>query len=91
MVTFFRIILPLSKKDILAGIILSFARATGELGATLMFAGNIPGMTNTLPLAFYSAFAAGDMAGVLVILASLICAGLLYMIQLLVGNKKVYL
>ena len=91
--TFFKIILPLSKKGILAGVVLSFARAMGEFGATLMFAGNIPGKTNTLPLAIYSAFAAGDtrMAGVLVILHSLICVGLLYMIQLLVGNKKVFL
>ena len=91
--TFFKIILPLSKKGILAGVVLSFARAMGEFGATLMFAGNIPGKTNTLPLAIYSAFAAGDthMAGILVILHSLICVGLLYTIQLLVGNKKVFL
>jgi molybdate transport system permease protein len=90
--TFFKIVLPLSQKGILAGVVLSFARAMGEFGATLMFAGNIPGKTNTLPLAIYSAFAAGDthMAGMLVVLHSLICVGLLYMIQLLVGSKKVF-
>jgi molybdate transport system permease protein len=91
--TFFRIILPLAKKGILAGVALSFARAMGEFGATLMFAGNIPGKTNTLPLAIYSAFAAGDtkMANMLVIFHSLICLALLYMIEFLMGSKKTFL
>ncbi|MFI5304711.1 MAG: molybdate ABC transporter permease subunit [Nitrospiria bacterium] len=57
--TFYRIILPLAKGGISAGIVLSFARAIGEFGATLMIAGNIPGKTSTLPLAIYSAFEGG--------------------------------
>lgn len=58
--TFFRVILPLAKRGILAGIVLSFARALGEFGATLMIAGNIPGKTQTMPLAIYEAVAAGE-------------------------------
>ncbi len=54
------IVLPLARKGILAGIILSFARALGEFGATLMIAGNIPGKTNTMPLAIYTSAGSGD-------------------------------
>ncbi len=58
--TFFRVTLPLAKRGILAGAILSFARALGEFGATLMLAGNIPGRTQTMPLAIYEAVISGD-------------------------------
>ena len=58
--TFLRITLPLARRGILAGLILSFARALGEFGATLMIAGNIPGRTQTMPLAIYEAVASGD-------------------------------
>ncbi|MDU3870885.1 MAG: molybdate ABC transporter permease subunit [Staphylococcus warneri] len=50
---FYRIVLPLSKSYILSGIVMSFARAIGEFGATLMVAGYIPNKTNTLPLEIY--------------------------------------
>jgi molybdate transport system permease protein len=59
-VTFFRITLPLARRGVLAGIVLSFARALGEFGATLMLAGNIPGKTQTMPLAIYEAVASGE-------------------------------
>ncbi len=58
--TFFRITLPLALRGILAGIVLSFARALGEFGATLMVAGNIPGRTQTMPLAIFEAFLSGE-------------------------------
>lgn len=58
--TFFRVTLPLAKRGIIAGLILSFARALGEFGATLMIAGNIPGKTQTMPLAIYEAVSSGD-------------------------------
>jgi molybdate transport system permease protein len=51
--TFLRITLPLASRGVLAGVVLSFARALGEFGATLMLAGNIPGKTQTMPLAIY--------------------------------------
>ena len=54
------IILPLIMRNILAGIVLSFGRALGEFGATLMLAGNIPGKTQTISIAIYSAVERGD-------------------------------
>src|SRR5215813_956016 len=58
--TFLRITLPLARRGILAGIVLSFTRALGEFGATFMLAGNIPGRTQTMPLAIYEAVISGD-------------------------------
>jgi molybdate transport system permease protein len=60
--TFRRVTLPLARRGLLAGVVLSFARAVGEFGATLMIAGNIPGRTQTLPLLIWEATAAGDDA-----------------------------
>lgn len=51
-----RITLPLATPGLVAGIILCFARAIGEFGATALFAGNAPGVTQTMPLAIYTAF-----------------------------------
>ncbi|NQE37019.1 molybdate ABC transporter permease subunit [Microcoleus asticus] len=67
---FWRIMLPLAWPGILAGTILAFARALGEFGATLMLAGNIPGQTQTMPMAIYFAVEAGDMrqAGIWVLI-----------------------
>jgi len=56
---FWRVMLPLSWPGVTAGIILSFARALGEFGATLMLAGNIPGKTQTMPIAIYFAVEGG--------------------------------
>lgn len=55
-----QVILPLAMPGLLAGVTLSFARALGEFGATLMVAGNIPGQTQTMPMAIYFAVEAGD-------------------------------
>jgi molybdate transport system permease protein len=52
---FWRVTLPISRRGILAGLVLGAARALGEFGATLMVAANIPGRTQTLPLAIYDA------------------------------------
>jgi len=57
---FLTITLPLAWPGILAGLVLSFARALGEFGATLMVAGNIPGKTQTIPHAIYFAVETGD-------------------------------
>jgi len=51
--TLFTIILPLSGRSLLAGMTLMFARSLGEFGATIILAGNIPGLTQTIPLAIY--------------------------------------
>lgn len=53
--------IPLALKSIISGGVLSFARALGEFGATLMFAGNIPGKTQTIPTAIYIAIDSGNM------------------------------
>lgn len=58
---FFKITLPLAWPGVASGIVLSFARALGEFGATLMVAGNIPGKTETIPTAIYYAVEAGDI------------------------------
>ena len=58
---FYKIAVPLSWPGIIAGLVLSFARAMGEFGATLMIAGNIPGKTQTMPLAIFFAVEGGDM------------------------------
>lgn len=58
---FCRVLLPNALPGVVSGGVLSFARGLGEFGATAMLAGNIAGKTRTLPLAIYSAVAAGDM------------------------------
>ena len=58
---FFKIIVPLSWPGIAAGTVLSFARALGEFGATLMLAGNIPGVTQTIPVAIFFAAEGGNI------------------------------
>lgn len=57
---FWKVTLPLAWPGIVSGIVLSFARALGEFGATLMVAGNIPGITETIPVAMYFAVEGGD-------------------------------
>jgi molybdate transport system permease protein len=57
---FFRVTLPSAWPGVVAGLVLGFARGLGEFGATLMFAGNIPGHTNTMPLEIFAAYQAGD-------------------------------
>jgi molybdate transport system permease protein len=58
---FLTVTVPLAWRGVLAGTVLAFARALGEFGATLMVAGNIPGRTQTLPIAIYDAVQAGNM------------------------------
>ena len=77
---FVTITLPLIVPGIIAGMIIAFAKAMGEFGATLMVAGNIPGRTQTLSLAVYDAVQAGqdDLANFLVLLTSVVCVAILF-------------
>ena len=75
---FWKIILPLAKSGILAGTILSFARALGEFGATIMLAGNIPGKTQTMSTAIYSAVQANNQE------MAFIWAGIIIIVSLIV-------
>lgn len=87
---FVSISLPLAWRGICAGIVLAFARGMGEFGATLMVAGNIPGKTQTLALAIYSAFQAGDdgSATTLAIFASALCAVFLLFFEMLTRRGR---
>ncbi len=89
-IIFFKISLPLAFKGILAGAMLAFARGMGEFGATLMIAGNIPGKTQTLALAIYDAFQAGNdtLAAELVLITSATCATMLMLADYLLGAKR---
>jgi molybdate transport system permease protein len=69
--TAIEVTLPLARNGILAGLVLAFARALGEFGATLMLAGNIPGKTTTVPLAIYTAVQTGETPEALVLVAAL--------------------
>ncbi|WP_295856266.1 molybdate ABC transporter permease subunit [uncultured Xylophilus sp.] len=76
---FWRVLLPLARRGIGAGLMLGFARAMGEFGATLMVAGNLPGRTQTLSVAIYEAVQAGRDAEALWMtgLVSAVCVVLL--------------
>jgi molybdate transport system permease protein len=69
--TTLEVTLPLARNGILAGLVLAFARALGEFGATLMLAGNIPGRTATIPLAIYTAVQTGERGEVLLLVGLL--------------------
>ncbi|MFZ4626932.1 MAG: molybdate ABC transporter permease subunit [Blastocatellia bacterium] len=82
---FRRISLPLARRGIFAGIILGSARALGEFGATLMVAGNIPGRTQTLPLAIYDAVQGRRLAeanGMVALLTAMALLGLWFVRRL---------
>lgn len=84
-----RVSLPLAVRGIMAGTMLAFARAMGEFGATLMIAGNLPGRTQTLSLAVYSAVQAGNdsLANYLVLVISVVCVAILWAANRLVKPK----
>ncbi len=86
---FFRVTLPMAWRGILAGVLLAFARALGEFGATLMVAGSIPGRTQTLSIAVYEAVQAGqdDTANALVLIVSAACVAVLLVAGRLVPGR----
>ena len=81
---FFRVTLPVASRGIVAGLMLTFARAVGEFGATLMIAGNLPGKTQTLSIAIYDAVQAGQEQHALLLVGviSLLC------VVVLVGSGR---
>ena len=86
---FLRVSFPLALRGVVAGVVLALARAMGEFGATLMVAGNLPGKTQTLSLAVYSATQAGNdaLANELVLLISAACVALLVFVARIVKPK----
>ena len=84
--TFFRVVLPLARGGLAAGEALSFARGLGEFGATIMFAGSLQGVTQTLPLAIYEAFSIDfDTALALGALLVVVSAVLLVVLKLVLS------
>ena len=88
--TVFRTItLPLARPGLAAGAVLAWARALGEFGATIMFAGSFPGTTQTMPLAIYGRFGAGDLPAALLLSLVLLGASLLVLLGIrLLGNRS---
>jgi molybdate transport system permease protein len=78
--TALEVTLPLARNGIIAGLVLAFARALGEFGATLMLAGNIPGKTTTVPLAIYTAVQTGEMGEAIVLVLALTALSCLVLI-----------
>jgi molybdate transport system permease protein len=78
---------PLAAAALAAGLVMSWARALGEFGATIMFAGNFEGRTQTLPLVVYSQFQAGDLDASIAAAAMLVLAafGVLVAVRILHG------
>lgn len=84
---FLRITLPLSIRSIFAGLVLSFARALGEFGATFMFAGNIPGKTQTAPTAIYIAMESGNMNLAWLLVATMVFISFFFLLTTTVIQK----
>ena len=75
--TFFSVTFPLARRGILAAILLAFARAIGEFGATIVVAGNIPGQTQTMSLFIYNRLQVGDDAAAIRLIAACLVLALL--------------
>lgn len=88
--TFFRIILPLSKKGIASAFFLAFARAIGEFGASVMLAGATPMKTETLPIAIFLNFSSGNVKGacLFILISIVISLGTLFLIRRMKINDK---
>ena len=84
---FIKIILPLCKKGIYSGILLSFARSIGEFGATILVAGNIPGKTQTLPMAMYNSIEANQSETTIIILFVILSISIFLIIIYYILNK----
>lgn len=81
---FYKIAIPLAWPGIIGGVVLSFARALGEFGATLMIAGNIPGKTQTMPLAIFFKVQAMDYKGAMLWVMTIVAISI---VMILILNK----
>ncbi|WP_203784748.1 ABC transporter permease [Paractinoplanes rishiriensis] len=82
LVTFTHVTLPLVAPGIAAGAVLCWARALGEFGATITFAGNFPGITQTMPLAVYQTMESGDLEGAVVLSLILLAVSVTILVAL---------
>ncbi|PEB55499.1 molybdate ABC transporter permease subunit [Bacillus pseudomycoides] len=86
---FLHVTLPLAFPALLSGMILSFVRALGEFGATLMFAGNIPGKTQTIPTAIYMAIDASNMQLAWTLVIITVSMSLIFLLCIQFINKRI--
>jgi len=85
---FFTISVPLAWKGLMAGIVLAFARALGDFGTTMMVAGNIPGKTQTMPIAIYDAVISGNTAQANLLVLVMTLTAIIVMIALNTIEQK---
>lgn len=86
---FFRISLPLARNSIVAGLVIAWARALGEFGATIMFAGSRRGVTQTMPLAIYERYGSGDLPAAVVMSVVLLVISMVFLVAVrLVGERE---
>lgn len=85
---FYKVTLPLAFKGLLASVILSWAKAVGEFGATVTLAGAMPGKTETLPIAIFTALASANIDKAIVLILILVAFGLLTLYCLRWTGKK---
>lgn len=86
--TFFRVIVPLASPGLVTGFALGWGRALGEFGATMMFAGNLPGKTQTLPLAIYTAMQSNLQVAVAMSALLLVVSFALLVVVMALGRSK---
>jgi molybdate transport system permease protein len=86
--TFYRVTLPLSFRGLLASVILSWAKAFGEFGATVTLAGAMPGKTETMPIAIFTALASANIDKAIVLILILVVFGLIILYSVRLTGKK---
>jgi molybdate transport system permease protein len=87
--TFFHVILPIATNGLISGAIMAFARSLGEFGATIMFAGNFQGRTQTMPLAIYTAMQ-GDLDVSLCLAIILVAISFMVIVLVKTLTRRVY-
>ncbi len=87
---FFRIMIPMARPGIAAGSLLSFARALGEFGATMMVAGNIPGKTQTMSIAIYTAMQGGNREAAYVWVFIVLAIPFVIILLMNLWNERMY-
>jgi molybdate transport system permease protein len=85
---FFTVTLPLAASGVISGTIMTWTRAMGEFGATIMFAGNLPGVTQTMPLAIYTLMTQDPYGGIVLSSIMIVMSFSILIIVKLLGNKK---
>ncbi len=85
---FRRITLPLAKNSLVAGLVIAWARALGEFGATIMFAGNRRGITQTMPLAIYERYGSGDLPAAIVMSVVLLAISMVFLVAVRVVGER---